>query len=72
MRPDGSEARALTDKPDQMHGNLNWSPDGKYLLYDVYSPDAPSLESNIQAIEIASGKISDLGLKGYNAQWLWP
>ena len=39
MRPDGSEARALTDKPDQMHGNLNWSPDGKYLLYDVYSPD---------------------------------
>ena len=72
MRADGGETRALTDKSDLLHGNLNWSPDGKYLLYDVYSPNSASLESDIQAIEVASRKINDLGIKGYNAQWLWP
>ncbi len=61
----------ITHTPDEIqHENLNWSPDGKFLLYDIYVPNS-SLESNIQMIEVGSGKITDLGIKGYNAKWVW-
>ena len=70
MRADGSEAHMLTHAPDEIqHENLNWSPDGKSLLYDIYKPSL-SLESDIQMIEVGSGKITDLGINGYNAKWV--
>ena len=70
MRADGSEAHMLTHAPDEIqHENLNWSPDGKSLLYDIYKPSL-SLESDIQMIEVESGKITDLGINGYNAKWV--
>ncbi|MBI2330707.1 MAG: PD40 domain-containing protein, partial [Chloroflexi bacterium] len=37
MRADGSDARMLTNDVDSLHGSLNWSPDGKYLLYELYA-----------------------------------
>jgi TolB protein len=72
MRADGSEARALTDQPDELHGNLNWSPDGMYLLYDLYLPRSSLAESDVQVIEVETGEITDLGIKGYKAKWLAP
>ncbi len=72
MRADGSKARALTDTPAVLHGSLNWSPDGEYLLYDLYDLDNFPLDSSLQMIEVASGQVTDLGMKGYNPHWLWP
>jgi nickel/cobalt transporter (NicO) family protein len=72
MRADGSEARMLTNTPDALHNNLTWSPDGKYLLYDVFLPNSPSLESDIQVIEVESGAVNNLGIKGYQAEWRLP
>jgi len=54
------------------HRGLTWSPDGKYLLYDRYQPDSPSLESNIQMIEVETGKTTDPDIQGTDAQWVWP
>jgi len=70
MHADGSEAHALTNTPDELHSNLNWSPDGKYLLYNVSSFNS-SLESNVQMIAVGTGKVTSLGIQGYNAKWVW-
>jgi nickel/cobalt transporter (NicO) family protein len=72
MRADGNEARMLTNTPDVLHNNLAWSPDAKYLLYDIYQPDSAFLESDIQLIEIDSAIITDLEIKGYRARWRLP
>jgi nickel/cobalt transporter (NicO) family protein len=71
MRADGSDARAITNTPDVLHSSLNWSPDGKYLMYDLYFLDAFPFASRLQAIEIESGEVTDLGIKGFNPQWVW-
>ncbi len=72
MRANGSEARVLTDTPDTLHSDLIWSPDGKYLLYDIFQPNSPALESHIQMMEVEKGAITDLGIKGYKAELRWP
>ena len=72
MRADGSDARSLTSAPAVLHGSLNWSPDGRYLLYDVYLLDSFPLESSLQMIDVESGETTDLEMKGYNPRWVWP
>jgi Tol biopolymer transport system component len=72
MRVDGDEVRQLTDQTNQLHSSLSWSPDGRYLLYDVQLLDLPSSEPSIQMIEVGTGEITDLGFKGYDATWLIP
>jgi len=72
IRPDGTETRTFLDTPTMAHRGLTWSPDGKYLLYDRYQPDSPSLESNIQMIEVETGKTTDPDIQGTDAQWVWP
>lgn len=71
MRADGSEAHAITDTPDVLHTSLNWSPDGNYLLYDLYPLDVFPFESRLQVIEIESGEIKDFEIKGFSPQWVW-
>ncbi len=72
MRPDGSDARAITDEPNSLHGTLSWSNDGRYILYDLYDLDAFPLASKLQMVDIDSDKTTDLGISGYNPKWLWP
>ena len=72
MRRDGSEARAVTDSPNSLHGTLSWSGDGQSILYDLYDLDAFPLASKLQMVEAATGKVTDLGIAGYNPKWLWP
>jgi nickel/cobalt exporter len=72
MQADGRDARALTNTPAALHGSLNWSPDGRYLLYDLYDLDLFPLESSLQMIDVDSAEITDLKIKGYNPRWIWP
>jgi TolB protein len=71
MRADGSDARMLTNDADVLHSSLNWSPDGKYLLYDVYFLEAYPFETALRVIELESGEIRDLEIKGFNPKWVW-
>ncbi|MDP1544726.1 MAG: hypothetical protein Q8L87_01795, partial [Anaerolineales bacterium] len=71
LRVDGSEARMLTNDADVLHSSLNWSPDGKYLLYDLYFLDAYPFETALRVIEVESGDVKDLEIKGYNPKWVW-
>jgi ABC-type nickel/cobalt efflux system permease component RcnA len=71
LRADGSDARMLTNDADVLHSSLNWSPDGKYLLYDVYFLDAYPFETALRVIELESGEVRDLEIKGFNPKWVW-
>jgi nickel/cobalt exporter len=72
MNTQGRSAYALTDTPVVLHGSLNWSPDGNYLLYDLYDLDSLPLESSLQIIEVNSGEVIPLEIAGYNPRWIWP
>jgi len=72
MRADGSQAHILTNAPAVLHGSLNWSPDGNYILYDLYLLDSFPLESHLEIINIKSGEITNLKVPGYNPKWVGP
>jgi nickel/cobalt exporter len=72
MNADGSDARAITDTPNVLHGTLSWSPDEKYILYDLYDLDAFPLEAVLQMVDVESQEVTDLGVTGYNPKWVWP
>jgi ABC-type nickel/cobalt efflux system permease component RcnA/Tol biopolymer transport system component len=71
MNADGSDARVITDAPAVLHGSLNWSPDGKYILYDLYPLDSFPLESQLEMVDVQTGEVDNLGVIGYNPKWLW-
>jgi Tol biopolymer transport system component len=71
MRADGSDAHAITDTPAVLHGSLNWSPDGKYILYDLYLLDSFPLQSRLEIINTQSKEVTNLKVAGYNPKWLW-
>ncbi|MEZ4590460.1 MAG: hypothetical protein R3D55_04865 [Chloroflexota bacterium] len=41
MRPDGSEARALTNDITLHYGPPSWSPDGRFLLFQQFNSNTP-------------------------------
>lgn len=70
IRADGSEQRLLTTLENGYYSNLSWSPDGKYLLYDMYIFNTSTLQTHLQKIDIQTGKVSNLGI-GFNPSWVW-
>jgi len=70
-RADGSNARAITSAPAVLHGSLNWSPDGRFILYDLYLLDSFPLESQLEAVNVSTGETTNLGIVGYNPKWVW-
>jgi ABC-type nickel/cobalt efflux system permease component RcnA/Tol biopolymer transport system component len=71
MNADGSNARAITSAPAVLHGSLNWSPDGQFILYDLYLLDSFPMESQLEAVNVATGATTNLGIVGYNPKWVW-
>lgn len=70
MRPDGSEARALTNEPDYYHGPPAWSPDGRYLLYQRYDLADPAAASEIWRMDVGSGEATRLAADSFLPAWL--
>jgi Tol biopolymer transport system component len=70
MRPDGSDAHVVTNTPNALHGTLNWSEDGKYILYDLYNLDIVPLTAKLQMVNVDSQEINDPGIFGYNPKWV--
>jgi nickel/cobalt transporter (NicO) family protein len=71
MNADGSNARILTNDTDALHGSLNWSPDGKYLLYELYALEVFPFSSRLQVLDVESGEVNDLEIQGFNPKWVW-
>jgi Tol biopolymer transport system component len=71
MNADGSNARAIASAPAVLHGSLNWSLDGKFLLYDLYLLDSLPLEAKLEVADVQTGETTNLGIVGYNPKWVW-
>jgi hypothetical protein len=61
----------ITDAPAVLHGSLNWSPDGKHLLYDLYWLDSIPLESQLEMVNVQTGETINLGIVDYNPKRVW-
>jgi ABC-type nickel/cobalt efflux system permease component RcnA/Tol biopolymer transport system component len=71
MSSNGSNARAITSAPAVLHGSLNWSLDGKFILYDLYLLDSFPMESQLETVNVSTRETTNLGIVGYNPKWVW-
>ncbi|MCP4426998.1 MAG: hypothetical protein GY803_21110 [Chloroflexi bacterium] len=69
-RPDGSDARALTDEPLIHHGAPQWSGDGRAILYQRYDTANPEIKPAIWLLQIATGKKTEITPVGFQPAWL--
>lgn len=70
MRPDGSDARPLTDLTNVFHGAPIWSPDGRYLLYPRYSLSELLAQPGLYLLEVETGDSIQLVAAGNHPAWL--
>lgn len=70
MRPDGSDARALTDTPNLFHGPPAWSPDGTMLLYQRFDLSDPAATPEVWTMNLDEGVPTLIAPGGYLPAWL--
>jgi TolB protein len=70
MRPDGSNARALTNEPAVQHGQPHWSPDGRFLLFQRYRALEPDASPEIWSLNTESGEMKQVAADGYLPAWM--
>lgn len=70
MRADGTEPLALTDDPQIHHGEISWSPDGRFLLYQQYNLEELYAKPTVWLIEIATGERTEIASPGTLPAWL--
>lgn len=70
MRADGSEAFGLTNDPKIHYGELSWSPDGRFLLYQQYNLEELYAKPAVWLIEIATGERTEIASPGTVPAWL--
>jgi TolB protein len=70
MRPDGSEARPLTDAPEYNHSAFAWNPDGRRLVYMRFNAIDPNAAAEIWLIDITDSGMRRLAAGGYAPEWL--
>jgi TolB protein len=70
MRPDGSEARSLTDEPEAHHAFPAWSPDGRHLVYQRFPLKELNVQPAIWLMNIETGEARELIVPGNRPLWL--
>lgn len=70
MRPDGREARPLTQEPDFDHGPPAWSPDGRFLLYHRFPLRGPDVIITVWVLDVASGQSWEVARPGQRPVWV--
>jgi len=70
MRPDGSQARALTSNPEIHHSAPAWSPDGRYLAYQRFLLKELGAQPTLWLINIETGESRQLVSPGNRPTWL--
>lgn len=70
MRPDGSDARYLTNEMDMNHSLPEWSPDGRYLLYQRYPLKEVGAQPGIWLLDLQTERAQELMTPGNRPTWL--
>jgi Tol biopolymer transport system component len=70
VRPDGTEAHALTDEPEIHHGIPSWSGDGRYVLYQRFPVTVPQGTASIWLLDMDTGQQIEIAPLGTQPAWL--
>lgn len=70
MRSDGSEATPLTSDPAFDHGQPQWSPDGRYLLFHKLPLKGPEITLSVWIVDVETGKTWEVARPGQRPLWL--
>jgi Tol biopolymer transport system component len=70
IRSDGSGARYLTNEMDTNHSLPEWSPDGRYLLYQRYPLKELGAQPGIWLLDIQTGRTQELMTPANRPTWL--
>lgn len=70
MQADGSEPFAITNDPRIHHGEISWSPDGRFLLYQQYNLEELYAKPAIWLVEVATGERTEIATPGTLPAWL--
>jgi Tol biopolymer transport system component len=71
MRADGSDAHPVTDTPDHIHGQPQWSPDGSWLVYQAFSAHQ-QVGPSVWALSVETGEANQIIASATNPVWLAP
>lgn len=69
MRPDGSEAKELTNLPQIHHGPPSWSPDGRYLVFQRFVLTEAG-DPGIWLIDVQTQEMREIAPVGIIPAWL--
>lgn len=69
-KPDGTDARPLTDAIDVHHGPPIWSPDGRFLLFQHVNLEDTGTQPGIYLLEIGNEKLTAVAETGILPAWL--
>lgn len=70
MRPDGSDGRALTRQADIYHGRPAWSPDSRYLVYDINSVSPDDKYAALHIYDTKTDTVTEILAAGSLPVWL--
>ncbi len=70
VRADGSDARQLARLEHSIYANLVWSPDGKYLLGDMYLTQPTNFADAVVIFDIETGDVTTLA-NASDPGWVW-
>lgn len=70
LRPDGTEARRLTDEPGFHHSLPLWSPDGRWLVGQRFAIAAPETQPEVWLLEVTTGALRVLAAPARLPAWL--
>lgn len=70
VRPDGSEAVALTNDGDIHHGRVSWGENGRFLLHQQFNITTPQAKPSIHIIDINTKQQQTIAPTGFQPSWL--
>lgn len=70
MRPNGSEARPLTDVSEVIHGKPVWSPDSRYVVFQRYPLAGSDAKAGIWVLDMTSETLKQIAPTGNWPVWL--
>ncbi|NJN82477.1 MAG: hypothetical protein HC802_09520 [Caldilineaceae bacterium] len=66
----GGEIRALTADAGFDHGPPQWSPDGRFLLYQKFPLKGPNIEISVWLLDVENGESYEIARPGRRPGWI--
>lgn len=70
IRPDGSDARAVTDDLGRAHAGYHWSPDGSRLVFQRFALGSSGSTPELVVWNMATGDTQVIAQDAINSVWL--